>query len=124
MKTTNVDAIAATSPRKRIGLTSPSGVDVRHGLFKNDLLIRSINISNKSSDDKEDKTKNNNDKSFLILMPVVSEEVSSDKICNKWFASDEVEIFLNQVTFLMKNNCRFWIDIDFSSLSENNLEKL
>ena len=124
MTTTNVDAIAATSPRKRIGLTSPSGVDVRHGLFKNDLQIRSINISNKSSDDKEDKTKNNNDKPLLILMPVDSEEVSSDKICNKWFASDEVEIFLNQVTFLMKNNCRFWIDIDFSCLSENNFEKL
>ena len=79
MKTTNVDAIAATSPRKRIGLTSPSGVDVRHGLFKNDLQIRSINISHKSSDDKGDRTKNNNDKSLLILMPVDSEEVSSDK---------------------------------------------
>ena len=119
MKKSNT--IAATSPRKRIELNSPSGVDIRHGLFKNDLQIRHINVSNRTINEEK---ANNADKSFLICISAESKKYENKDNCT-WYASNEVDAFFNslQVVFQQKHvTC--WVDVDFSCLSEINFEKL
>jgi len=112
--------IAATSPRKKIGLTSPSGVDIRHGLFKNDLQIRSINVSKRTiSEEKE----NNGDKSFLICISNESKNYDN-KHCCTWYASNEIDAFFNSLQVIIQQKITCWVDVDFSCLSEMNFEKL
>ena len=72
--TTMSDETAPISPRKKIGLSSPSGVDIRHGLFKNDLQIKSVKNNSSIVSSSADGALHRNgvgssSKPFVICMP-------------------------------------------------------
>ena len=128
--TTMSDETAPISPRKKIGLSSPSGVDIRHGLFKNDLQIKSVKNNSSIVSSSADGALHRNgvgssSKPFVICMPTHYKGKLGGKYCNRWYDKGELDEFLTKLEFLMTAfDGTFWVDIDFSALSESTFEKV